>query len=381
MHRTMFTDDHHEFRASVVKFVARHVGPRVDDFVAGIPLDRDLWREAGDQGLLGLEIPEAHGGSDARDFRFNAVLTEELAKSSLGLASSFAIHTDTVAPYLVGLTTPEQKDRWLPKFCTGETVTALGMTEPGGGSDVGALRTTARRDGGRWIINGTKTFITNGGSADLVLVAASTDPEAGARGITLFGIDYGVEGFTRGRKLDKVGMPESDTSELSFSEVIIDDSCRIGDVGRGFFYMMERLPRERLIAAVSNIAHARQIFAETLCYVKDRRAFGRAIGEFQHNKFILAEIATQLDVTQTFVDQLVKVESEGQVSAVLAAKAKWWTAEVQNKVIDQCVQLHGGYGFMNEYRVAQAWKDARVTKIWGGTNEIMKEVIGRDLGL
>ncbi len=313
--------------------------------------------------------------------RFTVALAEELAAVSAALSSCFGIHSNVVAPYLVELTTPEQRERWLPGFCSGEIVTAIAMTEPSGGSDLAALRTTAVRDGDDWVLNGSKTFITNGYSADLVLVAARTDPSRGAKGISLFAVETGMPGFTRGRKLDKVGQEESDTAELFFTDVRVPAANLVGEPGLGFVAMMQRLPGERLGAAVSNIAHVRAILAETVEYAKARTAFGQPIGAFQHNKFRLAELVTTVEVTQAYVDQCVLAQLNGTLSAVDAAKAKWWTAQVQNDVLDDCVQLHGGYGFMNEYRVARAWRDARVTKIWAGSNEIMKELIGRDLGL
>jgi alkylation response protein AidB-like acyl-CoA dehydrogenase len=379
--RTLFSPDHDDFRSAVREFLDRHVRPHAEEFVAAKGWPRELWREAGKQGFLGLEVPEEYGGSAAGDYRFNAVLGEELAKVNAALSSCFGIHFDIVAPYLVDLTTEEQKHRWLPGFCSGDIVTAIGMTEPSGGSDLAALRTTAVRDGDAWVLNGSKTFITNGYSADLVVVAARTSPEKKAKGITLFGVEAGMEGFTRGSKLDKVGQEESDTAELYFDNVRVPAENVIGEVDRGFIHMMERLPQERLGAAVSNLAHAAQILSETLDYTKERKAFGQAVGSFQHNKFLLAELVTRLEVSQAYVDQCVVAHAAGELTAVDAAKAKWWSAEVQNDVLDACVQLHGGYGFMNEYRVARAWRDARVTKIWAGSNEIMKELIGRDLGL
>jgi alkylation response protein AidB-like acyl-CoA dehydrogenase len=379
--RRIYTDDHEAFRASAREFVDREVRPRMEEFVEARAISRDIWIEAGKQGLLGLEIPEEYGGSEAGDYRFNAVLGEEFARVSASVSSCLGIHADVVAPYLRDLCTEEQKQRWLPRFCTGELVTAIAMTEPSGGSDLAALKTTAVREGDSWVLNGSKTFITNGYSADLVVVAARTTPGQGAKGITLFGVETGVEGFSRGRKLDKVGQTESDTAELFFDDVRLSDDFRIGEVDRGFILMMERLPQERLGAAVSNIAHAAAILEETLEYTKQRKAFGQAVGSFQHNKFLLAELVTQIEVSQAFVDQCVMAFVDGELSAVDAAKAKWWSAQVQNDVLDACVQLYGGYGYMNEYRVARAWRDARVTKIWAGSNEIMKELIGRDLGL
>ncbi|WP_285705815.1 acyl-CoA dehydrogenase family protein [Microtetraspora sp. NBRC 16547] len=381
MRRSIYNSDHETFRSSVQKFLDRHVRSRTEQFIEDRTFPRDLWTEAGKQGFLGLDVPEEYGGSSAGDYRYNAVLGEELAKVTVALSSCLGIHYDVVAPYLVELTTEEQRRRWLPKFCSGELVTAIGMTEPSSGSDLAAMRTTAVRDGDTWVLNGSKTFITNGYSADLVVVAARTSLEKKAKGITLFGVETGMDGFTRGRKLDKVGQIESDTAELFFDNVRVPHANVIGEIDRGFIHMMERLPQERLGAAVSNIAHAAQILEETIAYAKERKAFGQPVGSFQHNKFLLAELVTQIEVSQAYVDQAVMAHVEGQLTAVDAAKAKWWSAQVQNDVLDACVQLHGGYGYMNEYRVARAWRDARVTKIWAGSNEIMKELIGRELGL
>ncbi|WP_182897125.1 acyl-CoA dehydrogenase family protein [Microbispora sp. H10830] len=381
MRRTIYGEDHEAFRDSVRQFVIRSVAPRAEEFIERRLIDREVWREAGLQGFLGLEVPEEYDGAAAGDYRFNAVLTEELAGVGMALASSFGIHFDVVAPYLVELTTDEQKKRWLPPFCSGEMITAIGMTEPSGGSDLAALRTTAVRDGSDWIIDGSKTFITNGYQAGLVVVAARTSPEKRAKGITLFAVEEGMPGFHRGRKLDKVGQPEADTAELFFEGVRVPAGNVIGEVDRGFVAMMERLPQERLGSAVTNISHAAAVLAETLSYVKERRAFGQAIGSFQYNKFTLADLVTKVEVTRAYVDQCVAAHTDGELTAVDAAKAKMWTAEVQNQVIDACVQLYGGYGYMKEYRVARAWTDARVTRIWAGSNEIMREIIGRDLGL
>ncbi|WP_300675946.1 acyl-CoA dehydrogenase family protein, partial [Nocardioides sp.] len=315
------------------------------------------------------------------DFRFNAVLAEELAKVNAALPTCVGIHSDITAPYLVELGTEEQKQRWLPGVASGEILLAIGMTEPSGGSDLAALKTTAVRDGDEWVINGSKTFITNGYSCDLVIAAARTDPEKGAKGITLFAIEATKDGFSRGRKLDKVGMEESDTAELFFENVRVTDAEIIGELNMGFIYMMQKLPQERLSCAVANVAHAKQILIETLQYTKDRQAFGQSIGKFQHNKFLLAELFTQIEVAEAYVDKCVLAHSKGELTPVEASKAKWWSSQTQSEVLDHCVQLYGGYGFMNEYRVARAWRDARVTKIWAGSNEIMKELIGRDLGL
>jgi alkylation response protein AidB-like acyl-CoA dehydrogenase len=337
--------------------------------------------ELGKQGLLGLNVPAEYGGAGVDDVRFSLILAEELSRLAFAYSSCVGIHTNCIAPYLVDLGTEEQKQRWLPKFCTGELITALAMTEASGGSDLAALKSRAVPNGPDWILNGSKTFITNGASADLVLVAARTSSDQGAKGITLFAVEADMAGFERGRKLDKVGQPEADTSELFFDDVRVPATNVIGEIDQGFGYMMQRLVVERIGSAVNNIAHARQILGETLDYVKERKAFGTAIGSFQANKFTLAELQTLTDVTQTFVDQCVLEAAHGTLTAVDAAKAKWWSAQAQNDILDACVQLWGGYGYMNEYRVARAWADARVAKIWAGSNEIMKELIGRDLGL
>jgi alkylation response protein AidB-like acyl-CoA dehydrogenase len=384
MKRAIYDEDHEAFRASVKEFLDRQVIPNLEQHASDKAMPREFWLEAGKQGFLGLEVPEEYGGQledGAGDYRFNAVLTEELAKVNMALPSCVGIHADIVAPYLVHLTTEEQKKRWLPGFCAGEILTAIGMTEASAGSDLAALKTTAVKDGDDWILNGSKTFITNGYSADLVVVAARTSPEKKARGISLFGVDTSLEGFSRGRKLDKVGQDESDTAELVFENVRLSDADLIGELDNGFIHMMNWLPQERLGSAITNLAHAGQILLETIQYAKDRQAFGKSIGQFQHNKFLLADLVTRVEVTQAFVDQCVLAHTAGELTPIDAAKAKWWTAQVQNDVLDHCVQLHGGYGFMNEYRVARAWRDARVTKIWAGSNEIMKELIGRDLGL
>jgi alkylation response protein AidB-like acyl-CoA dehydrogenase len=379
MDRTLFTDDHELFRESVRAFVAQTVRPNHERWRHERAIDRSFWLEAGRHDFLGIAMPAEQGGQDLDDFRFNMVLIEELAAAGLALSSAVGIHVDVVAPYLIELATAEQRERWMPGFCTGELITALAMTEPGGGSDLAALRTRAVRNGGDWLLSGSKTFITNGMSADLVIVPARTGP--GRREITLFGVASGTPGFTRGRKLDKVGQHEADTAELFFEDVRLTDAEVLGPLGEGFAAMMSHLAQERLHVAVENLAHATAQFATTLQYAKERQAFGAPIGSFQHNRFRLAEMSTRLDVTQAFVDHCVVAHVAGRLSPVDAAKAKWWSADVQNEVIDGCVQLFGGYGYMEEYEVARAWTDARITRIWAGTNEIMKEIIGRDLGL
>ncbi|MGN7248460.1 acyl-CoA dehydrogenase family protein [Janibacter anophelis] len=384
MPRNIYDEDHESFRASVREFVERTLVPRADSMIAEHSIPREVWLEAGKQGFFGLTIPEEFGGAGIDDYRFNAVLAEELAKFNVAVSSCFGIHADITAPYVVAMGTQEQKERWLPQVVTGEKIMAIGMTEPSGGSDLAALKTTAVRadDGsGDWILNGSKTFITNGHQCDLAVVAARTDPAKGAKGISLFVLEATDEGFTKGQPLDKVGQPESDTSELFFDNVRLPADRLLGPEGMGFISMMQKLPQERLGNAVSCVAHAGQILEETIEYAKERKAFGQPIGTFQHNKFKIAELVTMIEVTHAYVDDCVAAHAEGKLTAVDAAKAKWWAAEIQSKVLDECVQLHGGYGYMNEYRVARAWRDARINKIWAGTNEIMKELIGRDLGL
>lgn len=379
MRRTIFDDEHDHFRETVRTFIQREVTPHHERWREERQIDRGMWLAAGRADLLGVSVPEEYGGVGLDDIRFNAVLTEELARAGLALASSVGIHTDVVAPYLTGLTTDDQKQRWLPRFASGELITAIGMTEATAGSDLGALRTRAQRNGTAWILNGSKTFITNGASADLVVVAARTGDRL--HDISLFGVDATAKGFARGRKLRKVGQHEADTAELFFEDVRVSDDDLIGELHGGFTAMMRNLPKERMHSACANIAHADQVLSTTLAYAREREAFGRAIGTFQHSRFLLAELSTEVDVTQAYVDRCLQEYVRGNLPEVDTAKAKWWTAQIQNRVIDACVQLHGGYGYMEEYEVARAWSDARVTKIWAGSNEIMQELIGRSLGL
>jgi alkylation response protein AidB-like acyl-CoA dehydrogenase len=309
------------------------------------------------------------------------VLVEEFAAANaLSLSSGFGLHNDVVAPYLLELCTAEQKRRWLPGFCSGDLVTAIAMTEPAAGSDLKAVRTTAVRDGDHYVLNGTKTFITNGIHSDLVIVVAKTDPRAGARGMTLLVVEHGMPGFTRGRKLRKVGMHAQDTAELVFDDVRVPAENVLGDVGAGFRYLMHSLPQERLSIAVVASAAARAALGWTIEYCKDRKAFGQPIGSFQNSRFKIAEMATETELTQTYVDRCILELNAGRLTPVDAAKAKWWATEVMTRVTDTCLQLHGGYGYMDEYPISRAWRDARIHTIFGGTTEIMKEIIGRDLG-
>jgi alkylation response protein AidB-like acyl-CoA dehydrogenase len=308
------------------------------------------------------------------------VLVEEIVASGCS-GLGFGLHNDVVAPYLTELTTDEQKKRWLPGFCSGDLVTAIAMSEPGAGSDLAGVRTSAVRDGAEWVLSGQKTFITNGEMADLVVVVAKTAPDEGAHGVSLIAVESGTPGFTRGRRLAKVGLKANDTAELFFDDCRVPATNLIGTENHGFYHLMANLPRERLGIAVAAVAASERVLETTIAYARDRQAFGRPIGAFQHNRFVLAELDTEVTIARVFLDRCIADLNAGTLSIVDAAKAKWWTTELQNRVMDRCVQLHGGYGYMLEYPVAKAWLNSRVSTIYGGTTEIMKEIIGRGLGL
>jgi alkylation response protein AidB-like acyl-CoA dehydrogenase len=380
MDQQLYEPVHEEFRALCRAFLEREAVPYHRDWERAGVVDREVWRKAGAAGLLGLDVPEEHGGGGQRDFRFNAVLVEEIIRAGCS-GLGFGLHNDVVAPYLTDLATADQQRRWLPGFCSGDLVTAIAMTEPGAGSDLAGVRTTAVRDGEEYLLNGQKTFITNGELADLVIVVAKTDPARGAHGISLFAVERGTPGFERGRRLEKVGLKANDTAELFFSDCRVPAGNLLGEENKGFYHLTANLPRERLGIAVAAVAAAEHVLAVTLEYARTRRAFGRAIGSFQHNRFVLAELDTEVTVARTFVNHCLTEFGAGRLTAVDAAKAKWWTTELQNRVVDRCVQLHGGYGYMLEYPVARAWLDSRVQTIYGGTTEIMKEIIGRSLEL
>lgn len=373
--------EHLAFRDMVREFVERDIVPFHAQWETDGLVDREVWRSAGKLGLLGIDVPEEYGGGGVRDFRYQAIVSEELMRvGATGIG--FALHNDVVAPYLLQLCTEEQRQRWLPGFCSGDLITAIAMTEPEAGSDLQAIRTNARRDGDSYLLTGGKTFITNGIHADLVIVVARTEPGSqGARGLSLLVVERGMPGFERGRKLDKIGMRAQDTAELFFDEVRVPAANLLGRPGRAFLHLANNLPQERLGIAAYAVAAAETAFEQTLAYCKQRTAFGQAIGGFQHVRFELAEMATQIDVARTYIDRAVAELNAGRLTAVDAAKAKWWATDVQRKVLDACVQLHGGYGYMRETPVARAFVDNRVHPIYGGTNEIMKEIIGRDLGV
>ncbi|PZG15727.1 acyl-CoA dehydrogenase [Micromonospora craterilacus] len=379
MQQHLYDRDHDEFRELCRTFLAREAVPHHERWEADGIVDREVWRKAGAAGLLGLDVDEGYGGGGQRDFRYNAVLVEEIvAAGCSGLG--FGLHNDVVAPYLTELATDEQRQRWLPRFCSGDLVTAIAMSEPGAGSDLAGVRTSAVRDGDDLVLNGQKTFITNGELADLVVVVARTADE-GAHGVSLIAVETGTPGFTRGRRLAKVGLKANDTAELFFDDCRVPAENLIGTENHGFYHLMANLPRERLSIAVAAVAAAEKLLALTLDYARTREAFGRPIGKFQHNRFLLAELDTEVTIARTFLNHCVTEFNAGRLSVTDAAKAKWWTTELQNRVADRCVQLHGGYGFMLEYPVARAWLDGRVQTIYGGTTEIMKEIIGRGLGL
>lgn len=380
MDQQLYEAEHESFRDLCRAFLAREAVPYHDKWEADGIVDREVWRKAGAAGLLGTDVDEVYGGGGQRDFRFNAVLVEEIiAAGTTGLG--FGLHNDVVAPYLSELATEEQRRRWLPGFVSGDLITAIAMSEPAAGSDLAGIRTTAVRDGDSFVLNGQKTFITNGELADLVIVVAKTDQERGAHGISLIAVERGTPGFDRGRRLEKVGLKANDTAEIFFDDCRVPADNLLGQENGGFYHLMANLPRERLSIAVGAVAAAEHILAITLDYARTREAFGRPIGKFQHNRFLLAELDTEVTIARTFVNHCVREHDAGRLSVVDAAKAKWWTTELQTRVADRCVQLHGGYGYMMEYPVAKAWLNSRVQTIYGGTTEIMKEIIGRGLGL
>jgi alkylation response protein AidB-like acyl-CoA dehydrogenase len=327
-----------------------------------------------------MDVSEEYGGGGVTDFRYNAIIAAEVSRvgaSGLG----FTLHNDVVAPYLTRLCTEEQKARWLPGFVRGEIITAIAMSEPGAGSDLQGLTTTAVRDGEDWVVNGSKTFITNGLMADLVLVVARTAPEAGARGFSLLAVERGMPGFERGRNLDKIGMKAQDTAELFFSDVRVPSANLVGIEGMGFIHLMDNLPQERLSIAAVAVAASRIVLDITVRYCKERTAFGRPIGTFQNTRFELAEMHTEVTIAEHYLEKAILEHNAGRFTVEDAAMAKWWTTELQKRVVDRCLQLHGGYGYMLEYPVAKAFLDSRVQTIYGGTTEIMKEIVGRSLGV
>lgn len=374
--RTIFEPEHDQFRESVRRFVAAKAVPRTGEWEDAGMVDRDFWREAAALGFVGFELPEASGGLGIADFRFNAVIDEEVAYAG-AVGDNFALQNDIIVPYLLELADAEQLARWGPGFTAGDLVFAIAMTEPGAGSDLRAMSATLTRDGDGYLLDGSKTFVTSGIQADVVIVAARGPGE----GYSLVAVEAGAEGFQRGRKLAKVGRKAQDTAELFFDRVRVPAADRLGEEGRGLHYLMARLPRERLSIAVSAVAAAEHALDLTLGYVTERSAFGRPIGTFQANRFALAEAAGEIAASRALVDAAITALDAGRLTAAAAAGVKVQTTAMQFEVLDLCLQLHGGYGYMDEYEISRLWRDARVQRIYGGTSEVMLEIVGRSLGL
>ncbi|KIU18784.1 acyl-CoA dehydrogenase family protein [Mycolicibacterium llatzerense] len=380
MERTLYTADHTAYRETVREFLAREVVPHQHDWDRDRWIDRAVFARAAKAGIYALQIDEQYGGAGESDYRYRMVVCEEVSRiNALSFGLTVSLQDDLVLHYLLDLTNDEQKQRWLPGFAAGEIIGALAMTEPGAGSDLRGIRTTARREGDTWILNGQKTFISSGIMSDLVVVAARTDPEAGSRGFSLFVVERDTPGFERGRKLDKIGLPAQDTAELYFRDAEVPATNLLGEAGMGLPYLMSHLPRERLGVSAKAIATTRAIFSSTVDYCRQRQAFGKPLTDKQHIRFELAEMSTEIDIAESYVDRSVLAYNAGTLSAIDAAKGKWYVSELQKRVIDRCLQLHGGYGYMTEYPVARAYLDTRIQTIYGGTTEIMKEIIGRDI--
>lgn len=382
MERTIFESEHHLFRESFRQFVDKEIVPNNQTWEEKGVIDRSLFEIAGSNGFLGIDIPQEFGGGGIADYRFNQIMQEEFDMAGVAAAASgLGLHNDICIPYFLEFCSDEQRERWLPGLVSGQYITAIAMSEPGTGSDLAAISTTATKDGDSFVLNGAKTFISNGIISDLVIVAAKTNPEAGHRGVSLLVVERGMEGFERGRNLDKVGRHSQDTAELFFTDVRVPAENLLGEANKGFYYMMFNLPQERLNIAISAVAGTQYAFDLTLEYVKERQAFGQPIGSFQNTRFKMAEIATELELTWAFIDKCVLAHNLKNLTADEAAMAKWWATELQKRATDQCLQFFGGYGYMDEYPISRLWRDGRVQSIYGGTTEIMKEIVGRGLGL
>ena len=379
MEKHILEEEHLMFQDAFKTFVTKECVPHQAQWEKDGVVSREVWKKAGDNGFLCMDLPEEFGGMNLKDFRYNAIIAEEMIKQGAS-GPGFVLHNDVMAPYFTAYFNDEQKARWMPGMVSGETITAIAMTEPGTGSDLGGVQTTAIKKGDHYIINGAKTFITNGILSDFVIVVAKTDPTQKHGGISLIVVERGMEGFTRGKNLDKIGLHAQDTAELFFDNVKVPVENLLGQEGHGFYYLMHNLPQERLSIASGACAAAERILNITIQYCKDRTAFGRPIGKFQHSRFKLAEMKTEITIARNFVDSCILELNAGKLSVEKAAMAKYWVSDLQCKVVDQCLQLHGGYGFMKEYAVARAYTDGRIQRIYGGTNEIMKEIIGRSMG-
>lgn len=377
---TLYDDTHEMFRQSFRAWAEAEVVPRVEEFESDGIMDRSVYAEAGKHGFVGMNVPEKWGGGGTDDFRFNAIISEEVAALGLGGGGmGVTLHNDITTPYFIEYCNDEQAARWLPGIASGELITAIAMTEPGTGSDLASIATTAVRDGDEWIVNGAKTFITNGINSDLVITVCKTNPEGGRNGMSLLVVERGMDGFERGRNLDKIGQHSADTAELFFSDVRVPAANMLGEEGKAMEYLTFNLAQERLSLGIFGLAAARAALEWTVDYVKERTAFGTPIASFQNTKFVLAEVATQIEVTTPFMNQCIEKLNAGELSGAEAAMAKLWGSEIQGKVIDECLQLFGGYGFMTEYPIARAYADARVCRIYGGTSEIMKTIISKDV--
>ena len=380
LHRSLFQEEHALFRQSVRDFIAREIIPFNAEWEIQKQVSRESWLKLGENGFLGIQAPEHLGGLNIQDFRFNAIFIEELGLSGCsGPAIGYPLHNDIVMPYILHYGTEEAKKAYVPKMVSGEWIGAVAMTEPGAGSDLQGMRATAMDQGDHFVMNGSKTFITNGYLSDVVVVAAKTDPTRGAKGISLFLVDKDMPGFTKGVPFEKVGLHAQDTCELFFEEVKIPKQNLLGKLGEGFTYLMTELAQERLVVALAAIALSEYALSCTIDYVKQRKAFGKAISEFQNTRFKLAEMAAMVEQGRIYCDYLVQLHNVGKLDSAMASAAKYNMTELQCKVADECVQLHGGYGYMWEYGVARAWADARVQRIYAGTNEIMKELIARKI--
>ena len=378
MTRSIFEPEHEAFRESVGTFLDKEAVPFHEQWEKDGIVDREVWAKAGAHGLLGLQVPEEHGGGGTDDFRYNAVVGEEMTRRGV-YGCAFPLFNDMIAPYLVASATPEQAARWFPGLCAGTTIAAIAMTEPGAGSDLQGISTRAVDEGDHYVLTGQKTFISNGILADLVVVVARTDPDAGHQGISLLVVERGMEGFERGRNLDKMGLHAQDTAELSFTDVRVPAENVLGELGKGFVYLMQNLPQERLSIAVGAAAGIEQALRVTLDYVKERKAFGKAIIDFQNTQFELAECKTEATIGRVFHDHCVERHIRHELDTVTASMAKYWLTDLQNKIVDRCLQLFGGYGYMDEYPISRMYRDARVQRIYAGTNEIMKLLIARSL--
>ena len=382
MRRTLFQDEHEDFRASWRTFLEREVEPHYEQWERERLVPREVFAKAGGHGFLGMAVPEEHGGAGVDDFRFNVVLSEEAQRAGLGSVHlGMSVHSDICLPYFLSYAAEEQKQRWLPALVSGELIAAIAMTEPGTGSDLAGIATSAVRKNGEYVVNGAKTFITNGINADLVVTAVRTDRGERHRGLSLLVVERDTPGFERGRNLQKIGTHAQDTAELFFDDARVPAENLLGNEGEGFAYLVSNLPQERLSIAVAAVAAAEAAVGWTVDYVRERKAFGTPIGSFQNTRFELAEMRTEVDVGQAYVDRCVEALNAGELTAEDAAGAKWWCTELQGRVVDRCLQLHGGYGYMLEYPIARAYADARVTRIYGGSNEIMKEIVGRSMRL